>query len=52
MIKCEDSMCQIKYPYMRMMTESLIVTKGKLIMELWVLELGVVGQISDKEAKN
>ena len=37
---------------MKMMIECLIVTKGRLIIELWVSELGVVDGISDKEAAN
>ena len=29
-----------------------IVTKGQLLIELWVLELGMLGRRSDEEAAN
>ena len=34
-----------------MMIECIIVTKGKLFLETWVLEVGTVDQRSYKEAK-
>ena len=37
---------------MKMKVECLTVTKGQLIIDLWVLELGVVYRKSDKEAEN
>ena len=37
---------------MKMMVEFLIVTKGKLIIELWVSELGVLEERANKEAEN
>ena len=42
----------MKFIDMNIMVEFLIVTKVQLVIELWVLELGVVDRRSDKEAEN
>ena len=50
--RCEFSISKMKYIYMRMVVECLIVAKGQLLLELWVSELGVLDQRSNKEASS
>ena len=50
MLRCVVLIPQIKFIDMKMMVECLIVTKGQLMIELWVLELGVVDGRANKDA--
>ena len=43
---------QMKGLDMNIMVECIIVTKGRLILDFWVLELGVINQRADKEEEN
>ena len=51
-LQCEFITAQIKGIDMKIMLECIIITKGKLFLELWVIELGVVDGRSNKEASN
>ena len=52
MLQCAGLIDQMKGLDTKMTVERIIVTKGQFIIEFWISELGVVDQISEKEAEN
>ena len=51
-LRCVVLIPQMKGLDMNIMVECIIVTKGRLILDFWVLELGVINQRADKEEEN
>ena len=51
MIGCKFSIAQIKVREIIMMIEYLIVTKVQLFLEMWVFEVGLVYQITNKKSE-